>query len=50
VSLARLRTAGTVGSMLYFAKASKASRLDEAQQAVDKARGLGVPAPTLMQY
>jgi len=33
--------------MLNFAKASKAARLDEAQQAVDKARREGVPAPAL---
>jgi hypothetical protein len=50
----------TVGSMLNFAKAcstlrncpkplaSKAARLDEAQQAVDKARREGVPATALL--
>jgi len=39
--------AGTVGSMLNFAKACKAARLDEAQQAFDNARRQGAQAPTL---
>ena len=39
--------AGTVASMLNFAKAAKAGRLGEAQQALEEARRQGAPLPPM---